>query len=118
MPRDVFVNPYTFASLPSLVPRREPPGHDGGRFTAVGSSTPETRYSGSFIVRWTLVTSLVLPPEVRTPHSDDGQHPLSRTRIVPDVGGTAGSDAVREIKVGPSESPCGGGLQTASCCVG
>jgi hypothetical protein len=25
--------------------------------------------------------------------------------------------AVREVKVGPSESPCGGRLQTTACCV-
>ena len=67
MLRDVFVNPYTFASLPDTVPRREPPGHDGGRFTPAGSSTPETRYSGAVTVRWTLLTPLVLPPEARTP---------------------------------------------------
>ena len=66
--RDVFVNPYTFASLPDLVPRREAPGHDGGRFQPPGAHTPETRYSGSFTVRWTLLTPLVLPPEVRAPH--------------------------------------------------
>ena len=36
----------------------------------------------------------------------------------PDVGRVPGSDAVREMKEGPSESPCGGRLQTTTCCVG
>jgi len=32
------------------------------------------------------------------------------------VGRTVGGGAVREMKEGPSESPCAGRLQTASCC--
>jgi pimeloyl-ACP methyl ester carboxylesterase len=35
-----------------------------------------------------------------------------------DVGRARGSGAVQEMKVGPSEPPCGGRLQTATCCVG
>lgn len=65
--REVFVNPYTFASLPESVRRREPPGHDGRPFTPTGAGLPEARYSGSLLVRWTLLTPLVLPPEQRTP---------------------------------------------------
>lgn len=86
--REVFVNPYTFASLPTVVRRREPPGHDCRQFLPPGAKTPETRYSGAFAVRWTLLTPLVLPPETRAP--------APRTRPV-ELAGSSVKGAVRSL---------------------
>lgn len=51
--RDCFVNPYTFAPLPTRVERREAPGH---RLKA-----GERRYSGWIEVAYTLQTPMLLP---------------------------------------------------------
>lgn len=50
---EVFVNPYTFVSLPQAVLRRKPPGH-----RVKGN---EARYSGTVTVTWELKTPLLLP---------------------------------------------------------
>lgn len=50
-----FVNPYTFAPLPSRVVRQPPLGHT--------PSEPDKRYSGTITVQYTLASPLLLPAE-------------------------------------------------------
>jgi len=58
VPRDRFVNPYTFVPLPaSGVRRASPPLHTEG--------PEEKRFTGSFTVEWTLQTPLLLPAKAQ-----------------------------------------------------
>ncbi|ACV77650.1 hypothetical protein [Nakamurella multipartita] len=53
-----FVNPYTFVAISDVIPRRRPPGHDGGNRLGPNG---QPLYSGSLDVTWTLATPMLLP---------------------------------------------------------
>jgi hypothetical protein len=72
---NLFVNPYTFVPLPPVVRRSAPAGHD---------RLGDGRLSGSFRVRWSLASPLLLPLD----------HPVDGPVVVP---GSSVKGAVRSV---------------------